>query len=179
MSDLIDGLLVLSRATQGKLERQTVDLTAIARRICSELARSEPQRKVRWEVEDGLTVPRRPAHARGRALQPARQRLEVLVANRRRANPSQRRFENGERCFCVSDNGAGFDMRHAEKLFAPFQRLHRRDEFPGIGVGLATVQRIIHRHGGHIHAHSAPGAGAHFCFTIESSGNTSAGGSDE
>lgn len=168
MSDLVDGLLVLSRATQGTIERQTVDLTAIARRICGELARDEPERAVRWEVEDGLS-------ARGDPRM-----LEVVLYNllgnawkytARTADARVRlkaMVENGEPCFCVEDNGAGFDMRHAEKLFTPFQRLHRRDEFPGIGIGLATVQRIIHRHGGHIHARSTPGAGAQFYFTIES-----------
>lgn len=169
MSELIDGLLALSRSTQGELERQVVDLTAIARRICSELARSEPQRNVRWEIEDALAV-------RG-----DRRMLEVVLYNllgnawKYTAQTTSARItmlttvEDDERHFCVDDNGAGFDMNYADKLFVPFQRLHRRDEFPGIGIGLATVQRIIHRHGGHIYAHGVPGKGAHFCFTIESS----------
>jgi len=179
MSELIDGLLALSRATQRKLERRTVDLTAIARRICGELARGEPQRRVDWEVEDGLS-------ARGDPRM-----IEIVLYNllgnawkyTSRTADAQIRLnatvEDDESCFCVADNGAGFDMRHAEKLFAPFQRLHRRDEFPGIGIGLATVQRIIHRHGGHIRAHSAPGRGAHFCFTIEGPGSGPQGGADE
>jgi light-regulated signal transduction histidine kinase (bacteriophytochrome) len=76
----------------------------------------------------------------------------------------------GSRCYCIADNGAGFDMSHSERLFKPFQRLHRQDEFPGIGIGLATVQRIVHRHGGEISAEAEPGKGAIFRFTLADSG---------
>jgi signal transduction histidine kinase len=72
----------------------------------------------------------------------------------------------GEYCFCVEDNGAGFNMEHAEKLFLPFQRLHRQDEFQGLGIGLATVQRIIHRHGGKVTGTGIAGQGARFCFSL-------------
>jgi light-regulated signal transduction histidine kinase (bacteriophytochrome) len=74
---------------------------------------------------------------------------------------------NGLRGICVSDNGAGFDMAQADRLFHPFQRLHRDDQFPGIGIGLATVQRIVHRHGGELAAVAAPGEGATFCIALQ------------
>ena len=77
--------------------------------------------------------------------------------------------DNEKLQFCVSDSGAGFDMAHAGKLFQPFQRLHRQDEFTGTGIGLATVQRIVHRHGGEIRAEAAPGQGACFCFSLGNS----------
>ncbi len=73
---------------------------------------------------------------------------------------------DGERVFCIEDNGAGFNMEHAEKLFQPFQRLHRQDEFAGLGIGLATVRRIIHRHGGKVNGKGAPGEGAVFRFSL-------------
>lgn len=170
MSDLIDGLLTLSRSARGELRRDPVDLSALALRRLERLAHSEPQRLVTTEVEPGL-------HALGDARM-----LEVVIGNlidnawkyTARTIPAQIRVHagtvHGVRGFCVSDNGAGFDMAHAARLFQPFQRLHRQEEFPGTGIGLATVQRIVHRHGGEIVAQGKPGEGASFCFTLPASG---------
>ncbi|MDD5390139.1 MAG: PAS domain S-box protein [Gallionellaceae bacterium] len=166
MSELIDGLLALSRSTRGELRRDVVDISALSELLLAELARGEPERRVTVEIEPGLA-------ARGDARM-----IEVVLRNllgnawkysAHAAAASIRVYgeeTDGARRFCVADNGAGFNMAHAGKLFQPFQRLHRQDEFPGIGIGLATVQRIVHRHGGTIAAWGEPGKGATFCFTL-------------
>jgi PAS domain S-box-containing protein len=166
MGDLIEGILTLSRSTRGELRRDAVDLSALASRCLEDLTRQEPQRRVEWEVSPKLA-------ATGDARM-----LEAVVLNlignawkySAGRDPAHIRFyaevRDGQTWFCVSDNGAGFDPAHAARLFQPFQRLHRQDEFPGIGIGLATVQRIIHRHGGKIEARGGVGQGAMFCFTL-------------
>lgn len=175
MSELIDGLLALSRSTRGELLQDRVDISALARQRLAELADSEPGRRVLVEVEEGIAV-----HGDQRMLASA---LVNLLDNAWKYTGATEapviRVHAGEigrlRGFCVSDNGAGFDMEHAGRLFKPFQRLHRQDEFPGIGVGLATVQRIVHRHGGEIAVHAAPGQGASFCIALP---QTAAGSGD-
>jgi PAS domain S-box-containing protein len=166
MGELIDGLLTLSRSTRGELQRDRVDLSALAQRVLAELAAAEPARRVSWKIQPGLA-------ARGDSRM-----IEVVLTNllsnawkytARSEAPMIRVYseqDGGERYVCVADNGAGFDMAYANRLFQPFQRLHRQDEFPGIGIGLATVQRIVHRHGGTIRARGAPGQGATFSFTL-------------
>ncbi|MCX7168665.1 MAG: ATP-binding protein [Rhodocyclales bacterium] len=166
MGEMIDGILVLSRSTRGELRRDVIDFSALATRLLEELARGEPGRQVGGQVEAGL-------HATGDARM-----IEMVLRNLlgnawkytgKTEAPAIRVFlgeVDGQPGICVADNGAGFDMAHADQLFQPFHRLHRQDEFPGIGIGLATVQRIIHRHGGEIRAVAAPGAGATFCFTL-------------
>lgn len=166
MGDLIDGILTLSRSTRGELHREPVDLGMVARRLLAMERAAQPTREVTWEVATGLEVHGDPAM------------LDVVMVNLIdnawkytaktpgaiiRVYAQER---EGVRCFCVADNGAGFDMAYAERLFQPFQRLHRQDEFPGIGIGLATVQRIISRHGGTIAAEGVPGGGAIFRFTL-------------
>lgn len=172
MGDLIDGLLQLSRQTRGVLRRDSVDLSAIAERVLAEYAHADPHRRVGWDVAPNLVV-----RGDGRMLEAA---MRNLLGNawkytlhteqaRIRVYPE---FEEGEWLVCVEDNGAGFDMAHAGKLFHPFQRLHRQDEFPGLGIGLATVQRIIHRHGGRLRAKGVRGAGARFSFSLPQAGSS-------
>lgn len=174
MSQLIDGILSLSRSTRGDLQRGRVDLSALARRLLGELARREPQRQVDWQVEDGLQV-NGDAAMLEIALTNLLDNAWKYTARQPLANIRVHAAKLGEQAaICVSDNGAGFDMAYAERLFQPFQRMHRQEEFPGIGVGLATVQRIVHRHGGVIQAEASPGHGARFCFAIPDGNGESA-----
>ena len=166
MGELIDGLLALSRSTRGVLRRELVDLSDLASLVRSELEQAEPGRRVEWEIGDGLQIV-----GDARMLEVALRNLLGNAWKYTAANPTPHiGFYTEERdgllWYYVVDNGAGFDMKHAGRLFKPFQRLHRQDEFPGIGIGLATVQRIIHRHGGEIHAEAEPGIGSIFRFTL-------------
>lgn len=166
MGELIDALLSLSRVTRSALEPAPQDLSALARAVLSNLASTEAGREVEVVVEEGVMATLDPVLAR--VL------LENLLRNAWKftAEQAQPRIElgvrevNGTRTYFVADNGAGFDMTYAKKLFVPFQRLHTAEEFPGTGIGLATVQRIVHRHGGSVWAEGAPGKGATFFFTL-------------
>ncbi|HEY0295808.1 MAG TPA: ATP-binding protein [Bordetella sp.] len=168
MDELIDDLLKLSRVSREEMHREKVDLSAIARQVLADLRQAEPQRRVDISIEDGLA-----AEGDARLLRIA---LENLLGNAwkftsktpdARISFAAMPGENGEPGFAVADNGAGFDMRYARRLFAPFQRLHRAVEFPGTGIGLATVQRIVKRHGGYIAAQAEPGRGARFWFSLD------------
>ncbi|MGA2765386.1 MAG: response regulator [Spirochaetia bacterium] len=166
MGELIDGILRLSRSTRGELFREEVNLSSLAERILGDMIKAEPDRRVAWKVQPNLT-----ARCDVKLMEVV---LTNLLGNAWKytahtSEPTIRFYSenrDGEKSFCVSDNGAGFDMKYTAKLFQPFQRLHRQDEFPGIGIGLATVQRIIHRHGGTIRATGAPGKGAAFSFSL-------------
>ena len=168
MGALIDALLSLSKVTRSALKREAVDLAALARETAAALQAQEPARSVEFAIQDDL---RAKADATlTRAL------IENLLGNawkftRNAAHPqiSLGASElNGETVFFVRDNGAGFDMAYAQKLFAPFQRLHSNQDFPGTGIGLATVQRIVRRHGGRIWAEGTVNVGATFSFTLPS-----------
>lgn len=167
MAQLIDGLLVLSRATSHELRRGPVRLDVLARRVVERLRDAEPDRRIEVEIADGLE-----AEGDAQLLESV---LENLLGNAwkftgTRENP---RIEVGARTdaegttYFVRDNGAGFKMAYADKLFAPFQRLHSEREFPGTGIGLATTQRIVRRHGGTIWAEGETGVGATFFFTLD------------
>ena len=168
MGLLISALLTLARVSQAPLERQHVDLSALARNILTERLVEQPQRQVRCEVADGLNALCDPQLARialenllGNALKYTRDQPEAVIE----FGCSGTQQENTLRFF-VRDNGVGFDMSYAAKLFKPFQRLHMASEFEGTGIGLATVRRIIERHSGDITAISAPGKGATFSFSL-------------
>jgi len=166
MGELIDALLLLSRYTRGELHRDVFDLGRIAERVDSALARAEPERRVELTIEPGLT-----ACGDVRLIENV---MQNLLSNARKYSANvplakisvHAEVHDGKRYFCVSDNGAGFSMSYASKLFQPFQRLHRQDEFPGIGIGLATVQRIVKRHGGTFIARGEVGVGATFGFWL-------------
>jgi signal transduction histidine kinase/CheY-like chemotaxis protein len=169
MTSLIDDLLRLSRISQLELRVERFDLSAVATEVVNRMRAQEPQRQVEVKVEPGIEV-------RGdRALLGVA--LENLLSNawKYSVHNAAARIEfgaatgdDGRRTYFVRDNGVGFDPHYADKLFQPFHRMHRQDEFPGTGVGLATVDRIVRRHGGEIRAESALGAGATFHFTLES-----------
>ena len=170
MGALIDDLLSLSRVTRFELTRSTVDLSAMVQETARRLREGDPHRQVEWRIQPNVTVA-----GDSRLLRLA---LDNLLENAWKFTGKRDRaaIEFGVtthpdtgRAFVVRDNGAGFDMAHAGKLFGAFQRLHGVSEFPGTGIGLATVQRVIRRHGGRIWAEAAPGAGASFFFTLEAS----------
>jgi len=166
MSDLIDDLLGLSRINRVEMKCETVDLSVLAKQIAADVQAGAPDRRVTFRIAGGLTA------SGDRGL--LRVALEKLIDNAWKFTSRHPTagiefgiadVDNGRALF-VRDDGAGFDMAYADKLFGPFQRLHSLDEFPGTGIGLATAQRIIHRHGGSIWARAEVEKGATFYFTL-------------
>ncbi|TAK40825.1 MAG: HAMP domain-containing protein [Betaproteobacteria bacterium] len=168
MAQLIEDLLNLSRVSRGSLAQQDVDVGDVAKQVVTELRHGEPGRQIEISIWDGMH-----AHADARLLRAA---LENLIGNAWKftSKSAHARIEVGalrdgsRTTFFVRDNGAGFDMAYSGKLFGAFQRLHSTNEYQGTGIGLATVQRIVHRHGGRIWADAKPDKGAVFFFTLES-----------
>ncbi|HKE18023.1 MAG TPA: response regulator [Kofleriaceae bacterium] len=166
MRELIDDLLQLSRVGRADLSRQRVNLSEIAHQVLDDLRRGDPSRQVIDQVQDGLTT-----DADNHLMRVA---MENLLGNAWKFTAKVERAQiqvgvtHSDRgpSFFVRDNGAGFDMEHSKKLFRPFQRLHGERDFPGTGIGLATVYRVIDRHGGRVWAEAAVGRGATFYFTI-------------
>jgi signal transduction histidine kinase len=171
MGQIIDDLLLLSRVARSELRRERVDLGALALEVYAALRTAEPARDVRLFVGEGLL-----AEGDSRLLRIA---LENLLGNawkytsrKERAHLEfAARAQDGQTVYHVRDDGAGFDMAYADKLFGAFQRLHSASEFPGSGIGLATVARIVHRHGGRVWAKGEPGQGATFFFTLGEAGS--------
>jgi signal transduction histidine kinase len=163
MGQLIDDLLKLSRSTRGDLVREQCDLSAIAHDVIKTLQAKEPERDVKIQINEGLL-----AKADIRFVKVV---LENLLGNAWKytglSSDAHISVMQDDESFVVGDNGAGFDMAYAERLFQPFQRLHDDKDFEGSGIGLSTVKRIIQRHGGTISAESVPGQGARFRFTFE------------
>lgn len=166
MNLLIDDMMELSRLTRAELKRSDVNLSEIARQILSELQRKNPDRKVECEVQDDLI-----AFADKRLVHIALQNL-LENAWKFTSKCAAAKIEFGMVAsldrpeYFVRDNGAGFDMRYADKLFAAFERLHSANEFDGTGIGLATVQRVMQKHGGSVRGESEVGKGSQFYFTL-------------
>jgi len=174
MGQLIDDLLNLSRVSRYDMQREKVDLSALAAAIIEQLREQTPERSIACTIQPGIT-----ATGDSHLL---RIILENLIGNAWKYTAKQDRPEiffglsddgyrppghnDNSSIFCVRDNGIGFDMNYADKLFSPFQRLHSEKDFPGTGIGLATVQRIVHRHGGNAWAHSSPDKETTFYFTL-------------
>ena len=168
MGQLIDALLKLSQVMRAGIAKEDVDLSALAGNVAEDLRKSQPERKGRFLIREGLSAKGDPSLLRlvlenllGNAWKFTSRKEEAEI------EVGMERAEDGTAVFFVRDNGAGFDMKYADRLFNPFQRLHAEKEFPGTGIGLATVQRIIQRHGGRIWAVGQMDRGATFYFTLQ------------
>ncbi len=166
MGHLIDDLLTLARVTRSQIRREQTDLSAIAQQVMDEIRNADPSRQVNFILQPDLSCYADPGLMRvvlenllGNAYKFTGRKPQATIE----FGSSER---EGEQVFFVRDNGAGFNMDYAQKLFGAFQRLHGADEFSGTGIGLATVQRIIHRHQGRVWAEAKEGMGATFYFTI-------------
>ncbi len=166
MEQLISDILVLSRVIPAELKAQTVNLSVAASEIADRLKSNSPSRRVHFDIAPGID-----AWGDGNLLGLVLQNLLDNAFKFSRSRETARiefgtRQASGKKVYFVRDNGVGFDMQYCDKLFKPFQRLHSDREFPGTGVGLATAQKIIRRHGGDIWAEGEVERGATFYFTL-------------
>lgn len=167
MSDLIEGMLTLGQIARAELKRQRVDLSTLAQEILRELRESAPERQAEVIIDDDIVV-----RADAQLKQSVLQNLLGNAWKYTKNTPAARiRFgrtvHTGVPCLYVSDNGIGFDLRAASRLYTPFFRMHDAQAYPGLGIGLATVKRIIDRHDGALWVESEPGKGTSFYFTLE------------
>jgi PAS domain S-box-containing protein len=167
MDKLIDAFLRLSRVTRGELRRTNVDLGLLAQGVIANLVRETPDRKTNVSIASDMVEAVDPTlmqlvleNLLGNAWKYTREKSEALIS-------FTKTIKSGEKVYCVSDNGAGFDMHYSSKLFMPFQRLHKQSEFEGVGIGLAITQKIIFRHGGRIWAQAEVGRGTSIFFTLK------------
>ena len=167
MGQLITDLLTLAQHSRAVIQHERVDLSALARRVAADLDLAQTGAPVQWDIEDGLVVHADPTlmgvvlqNLLGNARKYTSQTAQPRIAFTRTAHA------HGEQEFCVRDNGAGFDMAYVAQLFQPFKRLHGHREFEGSGVGLASVGRVVRRHGGQVRAEGAVGQGAAFYFSL-------------
>lgn len=166
MNSLIESLLNIARLARAPLKCQSIDLSQMAHEITADLCRQNPERAATFDIQSGLK-----AHADPQLIRTV---LENLLDNAWKYSAGSKptcitfgaQQQDDEMVYFVRDNGIGFDMKYSDKLFGAFQRLHRAEEFPGHGIGLASVKRIVHRHGGRIWAESEPGQGATFYFHL-------------
>jgi light-regulated signal transduction histidine kinase (bacteriophytochrome) len=166
MGHLIDDILKLSQVTRSPLKREPIDLSKIAENVADSLGRTNPERQVRFILQQGLSV--QADHGLLHVV------MDNLLSNAFKFTGKKADAEiefgvrdiDGKRAFFVRDNGDGFNMEYAHKLFGAFQRLHTANEFEGTGIGLATVQRVIYRHNGKVWAEAIEGLGATFYFTL-------------
>ena len=168
MASLIDDLLALSRTGRAPLEMRTVELASLVEEVIVDLRPDTARRRIEWRVARLPTVRADPSLLRvvlqnllDNAVKYTRLQASALI------EVGALRLDQGDTAIFVRDNGVGFDMRYADRLFGVFQRLHRDEEFEGTGIGLATARRVIHRHGGRIWGEGEPGRGACFYFTVE------------
>ncbi|SCZ66505.1 PAS domain-containing sensor histidine kinase [Thiohalomonas denitrificans] len=168
MNDLIDGLLTLSRVMRGQLRTEPVNLSTLAEALIKEMSEVGPKRCVEWHIDPGLVADGDPTLIRILLQNLVDNALKYTARGKRALISVGEQWQGRQKVFYVKDNGIGFEEQYARQLFHPFERLHANGEYEGSGIGLATVQRIVHRHGGEVWAEGAVDQGAIIFFTLPS-----------